>query len=80
MRMIILSTLFALGVGIAGAPAASAAPISGLSTAVPSASMVEDVQYYYRRRPVCRTVRVCRYSRYERRRICHLERVCRRGW
>lgn len=79
MRMIILSALFALGVGIAGAPAASAAPISGLSTAIPSASMVEDVQYY-RRRPHCRNVRVCHYSRYQHRRVCRIERVCRRGW
>jgi hypothetical protein len=78
MRMIILSALFALGVGIAGAPAASAAPISGLSTPAASGSMIQDVQYY--RRPGCRMVRVCRYSRYYHRRVCRVERVCRRGW
>jgi len=80
MRMIILSTLFALGVGIAGAPAASAAPIGGLSSAVTVNSMVEDAQYYRRhrrwRRPVCRSVRVCRFTPWGRR--CHYERICRR--
>jgi hypothetical protein len=80
MRMFVLSTLFALGVGIAGAPAASAAPINGLSAAVPNASMIEDVQYYYRRGVRCRSIRVCRYSRYYHRRICRIERVCRSRW
>jgi len=82
MRMIVLSTLFALGLGIAGAPAASAAPISGLSNAVTVQSLVEDAQYYrrrrYYRRPHCRTVRVCRRTPWGRR--CHYERICRRGW
>jgi hypothetical protein len=76
MRMIILSALFGLGVGLAGIPAANAAPISGLSSAV-EGSLVQDVQYYrgYRR---CRAVRVCRRGPWGRR--CHIERVCRRGW
>jgi len=76
MRMIILSALFGLGVGLAGIPAANAAPISGLSSAV-DGSLVQDVQYYggYRR---CRAVRVCRSGPWGRR--CHIERVCRRGW
>lgn len=76
MRMIILSALFGLGVGLAGIPAANAAPISGLSSAV-EGSLIQDAQYYgYRRH--CRTVRVCRRGPWGRR--CHLERVCRRGW
>ncbi|MDI1347108.1 MAG: hypothetical protein PSV22_23910 [Pseudolabrys sp.] len=76
MRMIILSALFGLGVGLAGIPAANAAPISGLSSAV-EGSLVQDVQYYGGRRH-CRAVRVCRRGPWGRR--CHIERVCRRGW
>ena len=34
MRVIILSALMGLGIGLAGIPAANAAPISGLSSAV----------------------------------------------
>lgn len=79
MRMIILSALFGLGVGLAGIPAANAAPISGLSSAV-DGSLIQDVQYYggYRSRRNCRAIRVCRRGPYGRR--CHIERVCRRGW
>ena len=78
MRMIILSALFGLGVGLAGIPAANAAPMSGLSSsAIESGSLIEDVQYYGRRRH-CRSVTVCRRGPYGRR--CHVERVCRRGW
>ena len=78
MRMIILSALFALGVGIAGTTAASAAPINGLSKALAATSVIEDAQYYRRDRrwrgPRCRTVRVCRRTPYGRR--CHYERIC----
>lgn len=78
MRAIILTALFGLGVGLAGIPAANAAPISGLSsTAVEIGSPVEDVQYWRGRRG-CRSVTVCRRGPYGRR--CHVERVCRRGW
>ncbi len=81
MRMIILSALFALGLGIAGAPSASAAPMSGISHVPEANAQVQDVQYYRRRyrryvRTHCRNVRVCRYSRYYHRRICRIERVC----
>jgi hypothetical protein len=73
MRVIILSALLGLGIGLAGVPAANAAPISGLSTAV-EGSLIQDVQYYRR----CRSIRVCRRGPWGRR--CHIERVCRRGW
>lgn len=83
MRMILLSALFALGVGLAGSTAASAAPISGLSKALTTNSLLTEAQIYivpprrYRRPPVrCRTVRVCRITPYGRR--CHNERICRR--
>jgi hypothetical protein len=76
MRMIILSALFGLGVGLGGIPAANAAPISGLSSAV-DGSLIQDVQYYGGGRR-CRAVRVCRRGPWGRR--CHIERVCRRGW
>jgi hypothetical protein len=76
MRMIILSALFGLGVGLAGIPAANAAPISGLSSALESGNLVQDVQYYGGRRR-CRAVTVCRRGPWGRR--CHVERVC-RGW
>ncbi len=78
MRVIILSALLGLGIGLAGVPAANAAPISGLSTAV-EGSLIQDAQYYYRprHRVRCRSVRVCRVGYYGHRR-CHIERVCRR--
>jgi hypothetical protein len=78
MRMIILSALFAVGVGLVGTTGASAAPgVPGLAPAANSSSMLQDVQYYRRhyRRDRCRTVRVCRFGPYGRR--CHLERICR---
>lgn len=84
MRMIILSALIGLGIGLAGIPTANAAPISGLSSTAIEGSFIHDAQYYrrrhYRHRPrvVCRTIRVCRAGYYGRR--CHIERVCRRGW
>ena len=80
MRALLLSSLFAIGLGLAAAPAANAAPIYGINAAVAGQTMVDQAQYYYRPgyRARCRTVRVCRWTPYGRR--CHLERVCRRGW
>ena len=82
MRMIILSALFAVGVGLAGMTGASAAPAApGLAPAANSSSMLQDIQYYRRdyrrsyRRDRCRTVRICRFGPYGRR--CHIERICR---
>ena len=75
MRMSILSALMGLGIGLAGIPAANAAPISGLSSAV-EGSLIQDVQYYGGRR--CRAITVCRRGPWGRR--CHVERVCRGRW
>ncbi len=77
MRMIILSALMGLGIGLAGIPAANAAPISGLSSVAIEGNLLQDAQYYsgYRR---CRSIRVCRRGPYGRR--CHIERVCRSRW
>lgn len=76
MRMIVLSALFAVGVAMTGATAASAAPMSGINTdAAATTSLLDQVQYY-RGRVRCRSVTVCRRGPYGRR--CHVERVCRR--
>lgn len=72
MRMIVLSALFAAGMGIAGAGSATAAPISnGASTANMSTPLVEQVAMR------CRMVRTCRAG-FHGRRVCRTERVCRR--
>ena len=82
MRTIILSAIVGLGIGLAGIPAANAAPMSGLSSTALEGGSVLDVQYYGGRRdrnwrrPHCRSVQVCRRGPYGRR--CHIERVCRR--
>ncbi|WP_147292681.1 hypothetical protein [Undibacter mobilis] len=79
MRALILSSLFALGLGLAGATSASAAPIADINAAVAGQAMVDHVQYYrprYRHRVRCHNVRVCRMTPWGRR--CHYERVCRR--
>jgi hypothetical protein len=79
MRALILSSLFALGLGLAATPA-SAAPIADINAAVSGQAMVDQAQYYYRprhrHRVRCNNVRVCRMTPYGRR--CHVERVCRR--
>lgn len=83
MRTILLSAVLGLGIGLAGIPAASAAPVVGLSTPIEAGSLVEQAQYYYRRRGYhrrhnsCRNVRVCRVNSWGHRR-CRTERVCRR--
>jgi hypothetical protein len=72
MKTIILSALFAAGLGLAGVGGAVAAPVSnGISNATPAASLIEQVQY---RR--CRSVTVCRRGEFGRRH-CRTERVCR---
>lgn len=80
MRMIVLSALFAAGVALTGASAASAATIgSGINTnAATTATLLEQVQYGYgyRYHGRCRSVTVCRRGPYGRR--CHVERICRR--
>jgi hypothetical protein len=77
MRMIALSALFALGVGLAGTTGASAAPVAGLgllNAPTASESLVEQAQYY-RGRGHCRTVRVCSRGSYGRRH-CRMRTVC----
>lgn len=79
MRALILSSLFAIGLGLAAAPA-SAAPIADINAAVSGQNMVDQTQYYgpRRSRVRCHNVRVCRMTPWGRR--CHYERVCRRVW
>jgi hypothetical protein len=70
--MIVLSALFAVGVGLAAMPGASAAPAGyGIGNAAENATLLDQVQY---RR--CRAVRVCHRGPFGGRR-CHVERVCR---
>jgi hypothetical protein len=77
MRKIVLSAVFALGMGLVASTGASATPLSaGLSTgatAVPNASLIQDVAWR------CRRITVCHRGRYGRR-VCRVERVCRRWW
>jgi len=76
MRMILLSALFALGLGLAGTTGASAAMGgSSINNSANASSMLEEVQYGWRRRHGCRSVQVCRSGPYGRR--CHWERICR---
>jgi len=75
MRMIILSTILAAGLGMASTFSASAAPAAGgVSNAAQSTSLLDQIQYRRDRR--CRSVTVCRRGPMGGRR-CHTERVCR---
>ncbi len=82
MRMIMMSAVFALGVGLAGSAPASAAPIGNFSEMPAASALLQDAQVVivgprYHRRPRCRSVRVCNRGYYGRAR-CHYERICRR--
>lgn len=74
MRKIVLSAVFALGMGLAASTGASAAPLSaGLTnaaTAAPNASMIQDVAW------ACRRWTTCHRGPYGRR-VCQTRRVCR---
>jgi hypothetical protein len=74
MRKIVLSTVFAVGLGLAASTGASATPLStGLTTGVtaaPNASMIQDVAWR------CRRVTVC-HRGWHGRRVCETRRVCR---
>jgi hypothetical protein len=73
MRIIMLSALFALGVGLTATTAASAAPIgSGLNNAS-TETLIEKAAYG------CRRVTVCHRGPYGRR-VCDVRRVCRRWY
>jgi hypothetical protein len=72
MRMVLLSALFAIGVGIAGAGSAYAAPAApGLKDAAKAASLIEPA------RVRCYNRKVCYIDNWGVRR-CILKRVCRR--
>ena len=77
MRKIVLSAVFALGMGLAASTGASATPLSaGLgtgATAAPHASLLQDVAV------VCRRVTTCHRGMYGRR-VCRTARVCRSRW
>jgi hypothetical protein len=69
MKKFVLSTLFALGVGLAGATGATAATIgSGIGQAT-NATLIEQAAL------VCRRIEVCHRGRFGHSR-CHWERVC----
>ncbi len=70
MRMILLSALFGLGVGLAGAPAASAAPLGGgLNGAATNFTPIEQVAVR------CRRTKSCWRNRHGRT-VCQVRRVC----
>ena len=74
MRIIMLSALFAIGVGLTATTAASAATIgSGINNASASMSqtLIEKAAY------ACRRQTVCHRGPYGRR-VCDVRRVCRR--
>jgi hypothetical protein len=80
MRMILMSALFALGVGLAGSAPAAAAPIGNLGEMPAASALLQDAQVVIvgpRHRRACRSVRVC-HRGYGGRLRCHYERVCRR--
>ena len=81
MRMILLSALFALGVGLAGMPGAGAAPAAAGLDGSANVSLIQQAQVIIvdPRRRRCRSVRVCRIDVYGYRH-CHTERVCRGRW
>jgi len=74
MRKIVLSAVFALGMGLAASTGASATPLSiGLTSgaaAAPNVSLIEDVAWR------CRRVTVC-HRGWHGRRVCETRRVCR---
>ena len=74
MRVLMLSTVLAFGLGFAATTGSQAAGLGGgLNEAAKSNSAIEHVQY---RR--CRMVRTCRVGPWGRR--CRVERICRGGW
>jgi len=86
MRKIFLSALFALGIGLAGATTASAAPVAAGYTPAANATLIEQIQYRphrnYRHRHryrYCYNVRRCYITRHHRR-VCRIERICRWRW
>jgi hypothetical protein len=68
MRLLALTALFALGLGLAGLPAANAAPAAGIGQAAVNATLIEQAAY------ACRRIKVCKMTVAGRR--CAWERVC----
>ncbi len=82
MRKIVLSALFAAGIGLAGVTGAAAAPASPVPGMAPS-SLVTEAQVivvrppgYRHHRRYCYNVRRCWRGAYGRR-VCEVRRVCR---
>ncbi len=79
MHKIVLSALFALGLGLAGATGASAAPVAAGYSPAATAPLIEQIQYrpyrYHRRHRYCYNVRRC-WRGYHGRRVCRVQRVC----
>ncbi len=78
MRTILLSMLFAVGVGLVGVTGAAAAPAAPALPGVAPASLVTPAQVIIvgpRRHRVCRPVRRCWRNRYGRL-ICRVHTVC----
>jgi len=81
MQKIVLSALFAVGIGLAGVTGAAAAPIAPTFDGVAPASLVTPTQVVivgprYRHRRYCYNVRRCWRGAYGRR-VCQVRRVCR---
>ena len=83
MRKIVLSALFAAGIGLAGVVGAAAAPASPtLNNAAPAVSLFTPAQvvivgprrYRRARHRVCRPVTRCYYTHH--RRVCTVRTVC----
>jgi hypothetical protein len=84
MRKIVLTALFAAGIGLAGVAGAAAAPASPtLNDAAPGITLYTPAQvvivgprrYRRHRHRVCRPVRRCYYTRHHRR-VCSVRTVC----
>lgn len=82
MRTILLSALFAAGIGLAGITGAAAAPLSPAPySAAPGVSLVTPAQVVIvtpnrrHRYRYCRPVRRCYYGRHHRL-ICTVRTVC----
>jgi len=73
MRMIVLSSLFVLGIGLAAPSGAAAAIGSGLNYAAGANSPFKRIVL------VCRKIEVCHHREFGRR-VCRIERVCKERW
>jgi len=73
MRKTILPALFGLGLGLAGASIAAAAPgAAGINDAAKASTLVERTVL------ICKRITVCHHTAVGQ--LCHKERVCRHRW